>query len=137
MNTGVIYATKTGHSRKIAMGLGEALGIPPMDIKTNPNLENIDLLYIVGGIYGGKSSPELTAFLANVTSAQVKKAVLLTSFGGKTQKQTDVREVLNANGIEVADEEFTCQGSILFVGIGHPNASDLRNAVTFARQWAQ
>jgi flavodoxin len=135
MNIGLIYATKTGHSRSIALRLGEALGIQPLDIKNNPKLEEVDLLFIVGGIYGGKSSPELAAYLSNITSTQVKKAVLLTSSGGKTQKQSDVREILRANGVEVADEEFTCQGSILFVGIRHPNSTDLENAVAFVRQW--
>ena len=135
MKIALIYATMTGHSRKIARALQETLGVEAVDIKTNPKLESIDLLFVVGGIYGGTATPELLAYLKQVNSTQVKKAVLLTSSGGKTAKQSDVRALLNENGIEVAAEEFTCQGGILFVGIGHPNKTDLQNAVAFAQQW--
>jgi flavodoxin len=135
MKLGLIYATMTGHSRKIARAVEETLGVEAVDIKTNPKLESIDLLFVVGGIYGGAATPELLEFLKHVNSAQVKKAVLLTSSGGKTAKQSDVRAVLTGNGIEVAEEEFTCQGGFLVVGIGHPNKTDLQNAVAFAQQW--
>jgi flavodoxin len=135
MNIALIYATMTGHSRKIARALQETLGVEAVDIKTNPKLESIDLLFVVGGIYGGTATPELLAYLKQVNSTQVKKAVLLTSSGGKTAQQNDVRAVLTENGIEVADEEFTCQGGFLFVGLGHPNKTDLQNAVAFAQQW--
>jgi flavodoxin len=135
MNIALIYATMTGHSRKIARALQETLGSEAVDIKTNPQLEAIDLLFVVGGIYGGTSSPQMLEYLKQVTSSQVKKAVLLTSSGGKTANQSDVRAVLTANGIEVAEEEFTCQGGFLFVGISHPNKTDLQNAVAFAQQW--
>ena len=135
MKLGLIYATMTGHSRKIARALGETLGIEAVDIKTNPHLEDIDLLFVVGGIYGGTGSTELLAYLKQVTSAQVKKVVLLTSSGGKTAQQSDVRALLTGNGIEVAEEEFTCQGGFLFVGLGHPNKTDLQNAVAFAQRW--
>jgi hypothetical protein len=36
-------------------------------------------------------------------------------------------------GIIVVDE-FICQGNFLFFGLGHPNKTDLENAVTFAKE---
>jgi flavodoxin len=137
MRIGIIYYTKLGHSRKIAQAISQELKIEAQDIRTHPNLDGIDLLYIVSGIYGGKSDPELLKFLSTLDNQQVKKAVLLTSSGGKTIKAVEVRASLSNLDIDVLQEEFTCQGAIFFIGIGHPNKTDLQNAVAFVQQTSQ
>jgi len=82
MKVGLIYWTKTGHSKKIAEAVAQDLQIEAVDIQTKPKLENIDLLYIISGIYGGKSSPDLIEFVKTITGEQVKKAVIMTSSCG-------------------------------------------------------
>jgi len=69
-----------------------------------------------------------------IVSTQVKQVSLVTSSAGKTTPQKEVREALTSNGIQVAENEYLCQGGFLFVGMGHPNADDIKNAIDFVKE---
>lgn len=127
----VIYATKTKHSKKLAEAIGAALGVKANNITENPALHNIDLLFIVGGIYGGASLPELLDYVKELKAPALKRAVIVTSCASGKQPQDAVRRILEDKGIEVIDE-FVCKGAFLFVSINHPNAKDLEQAKDFA-----
>ena len=133
MNIGLVYATKTNHSKKIAETIAEDLKIEAKNAAQNPKLENVDLLFLVGGIYGGESLPEMLNYVKTLDAGQVKKAVLITSCVSKKMYQASVRKQLAEEGIKIMDE-FVCQGSLLLVGLGHPNKTDIENAVAFARK---
>ncbi len=137
MKIGLIYYTKLGHSKKIAQAIANELNVEAQDIREKPKLGEVDILYVVSGIYGGVSAPELLQFLKTLNPHQIKQAYLLTSSGGKTTPASQVRTVLTELGIPVGKEEFTCQGAILFVGIGHPNKVDIENAIQFVRSTSQ
>jgi len=47
MKCSIIYYTKTGHSRKIAKAIAQELGIEAQDVKSNPVMKDVDLLFIV------------------------------------------------------------------------------------------
>ncbi len=134
MNQKIIYITKTGHSRKIANKIGEELGLEVLDIKESPKLQNVDLLFVVGGIYGGKSDPKLLEYIDTLPQNAVKKALIMTSCTSMKSTQDEVRERLKAKGTEVDDDEFICKGNFLFFGWGHPNNEDVENAVNFAKK---
>ena len=131
----VLYATKTQHSKKLAEAVGSALGVKAQNITENPNLTDIDLLFIVGGIYGGVSLPELLTFVSGMEAPALKRAALITSCASGKQRQTALRKILEEKGVQVIDE-FVCKGAILFVSLPHPNAKDLKNAVDFALEIA-
>ena len=137
MKIAIIYYTKLGHSKKIAQAIAQEFQVNAHDIRANPELNHVDMLYIVSGIYGGRSEPELIEYLRTFDHQQINQAWLITSSGGKTTPAADVRVVLTERGIPVADEEFTCQGAILFVGMGHPNKADIQNAIKFVRRTMQ
>ncbi len=132
MRTALIYATKTGHSKKLAEAIANELKITALNINTDPKLEDMDLLFIVGGIYGNQSLPELLVYLKRLDGKKVKKAILITSCASKKTKQKAAREILTEKGIAVDEEEFICQGSFLIMGMGHPDKNDLDNAAAFA-----
>lgn len=134
-NVAVIYATKTQHSRKLAEAVGSALKVKAQNITENPNLSDIGLLFIVGGIYGGVSMPELLTFVTAMEAPALKRAALVTSCASGKQRQAALRKILEEKGIQVVDE-FVCKGAILFVSLPHPNAKDLKNAVDFALEIA-
>ena len=127
----MIYATKTGHSKKIAEAMGKALYVKAEHVSTRPVLEDVDLLFIVGGIYGGESLPLLLNFVKALDRGKVKRAVLVTSCATKKHRQDSVRKLLQQKGIEVLDE-IICPGSFLFIRFGHPNKRDIEEAVNFA-----
>jgi len=134
-NAAVIYATKTQHSKKIAEAVGSALQVKAQNITENPNLTDIELLFIVGGIYGGVSLPELLTFVSGMEAPALKRAALVTSCASGKQRQVALRKILEDKGVQVIDE-FVCKGAILFVSLPHPNAKDLINAAEFARKIA-
>ena len=131
----VLYATKTQHSKKLAEAVGSALGVKAQNITENPNLTDIELLFIVGGIYGGVSLPELLTFVSEMEAPALKRAALVTSCASGKQRQAALRKILEDKGVPVVDE-FVCKGAILFVSLPHPNAKDLKNAVDFALEIA-
>lgn len=126
--------TKTGHSRKIAQAIADALELEVFDAKSHPDLRKTDLLVVVGGIYAGRSNPELVDHMKNIDSTQIKHAVLITSCASKKFFQKEVRAVLSENGIEVFPKEFVCRGNFLFLGLGHPNKQDFAEAIDFTKQ---
>ena len=131
IKTGIVYATKTKHSKKLAEAIGLALNIKAENIASHPNLKDVDLLFIIGGIYGGESTPELIEYVRELNPSVVKSVALVTSCGSGRQKQITVRKILEDNGIRVIDE-FVCKGAILFVSLRHPNDHDIMAAVDFA-----
>jgi len=136
MKCGVIYYTKTGHSEKIARAVAQELHVQAEDIKTGPVMKELDLLFIVGGIYAGKSDPAMLGYISNIEGSMVKKVALITSCASKRKKQNMVRELLESKQIDVFADEFLCRGSFLFVGSGHPNESDLSYAIAYAKKVA-
>jgi flavodoxin len=132
MKASIIYATRTGHSKKIAKAIAKGLGIEALNIKDFPVLEETDLLFIVGGIYGGKSSPQLLEYLKTLVPNKIGKAVLITSAGSLQFSQTDVRQALTKQGIPVATEEYRCRGRVFIYAMGHPSKAEIEAAVEFA-----
>lgn len=133
---GVVYATKTKHSQKLAEAIGKALQVKAENVKTSPSPSAAELLFIVGGIYAGKSMPELISYVESLNAGQVKKAVLVTSSASDSNRnQPEIRKILTEKGIEVL-EEISCPGSFLFMRFGHPNAADMEKMAERAKQIA-
>ncbi len=126
----VVYATKTNHSKKLAEAIGTAIKVSAGNITDNPILQDTEFLVIVGGIYGGKSMPELLNFLNALQAPALKYAALVTSCASGKQRQDEACSILAEKNITVIDE-FICKGRILFVSCRHPNKEDINNAVDF------
>jgi flavodoxin len=136
MKKSVIYYTKTGHSKKIADAISAEFEIKAEDINNDPKLKDVDLLFIVGGIYASASDPRMAGYIKKLDGSMVKKAVLITSCASSRIRQTSVRESLTKNQIEALTEEYLCKGSFLFIRMGHPNKADIENAAMYAKKVA-
>ena len=136
MRAAVTYYTKTGHSKRIAEGIGTELKIPVSNITMGlPATEGepIDILFLVGGIYAGKSAPEMVEAVAKISPDSIKKVVLLTSSLNPQAEQHSIRGALTDRGINVEEEAFKCTGGFLIFARKRPNEQDVQNAVDFAR----
>lgn len=133
MNIKIVYATKTKHSKKIAERIGEKLKIQPIGLEKQPIMENVDLLFIAGGIYAGKCHPDILEFASRLEKGKIKKVALITSCLSNTTKQDKVRELLEQKDIEIIDE-FVCKGNFLFLGYGHPNEEEINAIAEFAKK---
>lgn len=127
----VIYATRTKHSKKLAEEIGSVLKVNAKNITETPDLHDIDLLFIVSGIYGGASMPELLNYIKEIEASALKRIALVTSCASGKQRQDAVRRIFEEKRIAVIDE-FVCKGAFLFVSINHPNSKDLKDATDFA-----
>ncbi len=130
----IVYATMTKHSFKLAQAIAEELGIEAVKITEESVPEKTELLFIVGGIYGGTCNPVLVSYVDKLDKNIVEKAVLVTSSAsesGRCQKQ--LISILQEKGIQLLDE-ITCTGGFLFVKLGHPNKKDIQQVVDKAKQ---
>jgi flavodoxin len=135
MKISVIYFSMTGHSKKIAEKIANEFEIKALNIKENPEFQETDLLFIVGGAYGGQSLPEMIEYVKKISSDKVKNVALVTSCASMKSNQQGLKNILNENGINVIENEFVCQGSfMLFFGFGHPNKDDINNAIDYAKK---
>jgi flavodoxin len=132
-NVSVVYATKTRHSGKLAEQIAKEFGITAKDVEKYPEPEDADLLFLVGGIYAGKSHPALLSYAEKLDASVTKKVVLVTSSVSVSHRsQKDIRELLIKKGIAVVDE-ITCTGAFLFIKLTHPDKTDIQNVVEKAK----
>lgn len=130
---GVVYATKTQHSRKLANAIGKEFNVEAINAAENLQPESADLLFIVGGIYAGQCNPDLLSYAEKLDKSIVSKVVLVTSSTSISQRsQRDLRSILEKKGIDVVDE-ITCTGGFLFIKLGHPNKKDIQAVVEAAK----
>ena len=132
-NVSVVYATKTQHSRKLAEAIGKEFGVKAKNIIECHQPEETGLLFLVGGIYAGKSNPALLSYAEKLDASLVKKVVLVTSSVSTSHRsQRDIRAILAKKGIDVVDE-ITCTGGFLFIKFSHPNKQDIQTIVDAAK----
>jgi flavodoxin len=128
----IIYASKTGHTKKIAHAMAEQLGVTPKNISEKPVIENIDLLFIGSGIYGGKASPDLIQFIDTLNNTNIKNVVLFSTCTSGKDNMKDLNDMLVSKGIHVIDKSFVCKGQFLLFSQKHPDDMDMQNAKRFA-----
>lgn len=131
MTAKILYATKTGHSKKIANAIAKAHNLSVFNVDAQPIIENCDVLFIVSGIYGGKNKEELLAFVRKINVNSIKQVALITTSTLGTQ-QGKLREALQERGVKVIEEEFNCIGGFLVVKMLRPNQKDMDAAAAFA-----
>lgn len=132
MNASIIYSSMTGHSKKIARAIAEKLDITAYNVKDqNIELKNMDVVFIVTGVYSGVIMPELEKVLNDIEVGQISKAAIIMSSVKQDYSKSVIKDILSQKGIEVAGE-FSCYGSFLFMKFGHPNKLEISNAIEFA-----
>lgn len=132
MNIQILYRSMTRHNKKIAQALGKEFNVAPLNAKTKPQLNAVDVLFVVSGIYSGIALADFSDYIKTLKPDMIKNVVLLTSSVSK--KSSNIKQILAENGIKIYEEEFLCYGSFLFMKMGHPNKKDIEEAVEFAKK---
>ncbi len=108
MQIGIIYCSQSGSTKKLADGLGEALGIEPIDIAKPHILANYDMLFVGCGTYNDVPSDLMINYVNNIPANTIKGAVIfMTNATGKDNTQLLVNG-LKAKGIEVFEKHYIC-----------------------------
>ncbi len=133
MDAQILYATMTGHSRKIAKAIAKETGLPLFDLKEKPVLPPCGLLLVISGIYGGASKPELLRFAADLPPEQAGRVALITSSATRAVP-ADLIGAFEKAGHRVDKDSFLCRGSFLFLAWGHPDKGEIRGAAEFVKR---
>lgn len=135
-NISVVYATKTKHSKKLAEAIGKEFDVEAKNIAEHPHPKAAELLFLVGGIYAGKSNPALLSYAEKLDDSIARKVVLVTSSASTAHRsQRELRTLLVKKGIDVI-KEITCTGGFLFIKLSHPNKTDIQDIVEAAKDIA-
>lgn len=131
-NVSVVYATKTQDSRVLAEAIGKELGVEAKNIAECLQTQKTRLLFLVGGIYAGKSNPALLSYAERLDASIAKMVVIVTSSVSTSHRnQKELRALLEKKGIDVVDE-ITCTGGLLFIKFSHPNKTDIQTIAEMA-----
>lgn len=130
MKTAIRYYSKFGHSKQMAEAIENIVGAKAATIDS-PLTEYIDTLYLGAGIFLGKVNGAVMDFIASLTPDLVGKVVCFGSCAIINSPVPQMRKALEARGITVSPQEFTCKGSMGLLHSGHPNAQDIEDFKQF------
>ena len=130
MTTAIRYASKFGHSAKMAEVVAEVTGAKAetTDVALT---EPVDTLYLGSGVLLGKINGKVADFIRSLQPGQVKCVVCFGSCAIIKSPVPQMQKLLEAQGIQVDSRSFTCKGSMGPLHSGHPNKQDLDNLRQF------
>lgn len=139
MKTWIMYYSRGGNTKVIADAIAEALELSRSEqLPPSYPLENVKLLFLGTGEYGGKPDPKTIEFVRTLNNKRVTNvAVFGTSGSGEANGKaiTAVKELLKDKDINVIDETFSCKGKFfLFFNRNKPGKDDIQKAKEFAKR---
>ena len=84
-------------------------------------------------VYAAGVDAEVKKFISSLDK-KVKKVVAFSTAALLPSTYSQIKKLVNAKGIQVADEEFHCRGEFKIMHKGKPNSADISNAKDFARK---
>lgn len=120
------YYSKFGHSELMAKAIEEIVGAKAKTVAT-PIDQPVDILFLGAGVFLGKVNSAVDKFIASLSPDKVGCVVLFGSCAIIDSPVPQMRKALEARGIKVADQSFTCKGSMGPINSGHPNTKDVEN----------
>lgn len=133
MNIEIIYASMTGHTRRVAEAMAEELGVEAKDVKDSPKFDYADIVFLGSGIYASKPDKELCTYARRINEEKAGRVVLFYTSMTGIATAGDLRDILEQNGLKPEDHEFSCKGKFLFFSRKHPDQDDIAQARGFAR----
>ncbi|MDR2633907.1 MAG: hypothetical protein LBC51_09865 [Treponema sp.] len=130
----VIYATRTGNTKKLALAVAKGADADAQSVDEAGDISGVDTLFVGASVYAGKIDEKLRRFLGKLTPENVQRVAVFGSAMSGKSALAEIRALLSANGIAVSGKEFFCKGRFLLFNRNHPDAGDLANAETFARE---
>lgn len=133
MKLAIRYYTrsKKGNTKKLADAVSEALGVEAVEVSTDL-AEPVDRLFLINAMYGANIDGEVKDFLARNRERIGQVVNMNTSASGLSTWKT-VKKVTDALGVALADKEFHCAASWIFINKGLPSEADFEKAKAFAK----
>ena len=126
MSIAIRYFSKFGHTKQMVGIISELTGAKAETVAV-PLSEPVDTLYLGAGVFLGKVNGAVVDFVKSLKPAQVKQVICFGSCAIIKSPVPQMRQLLEAQGIKVSPQEFTCKGAMGPLHAGHPNKKDLED----------
>jgi len=151
----VIYNSRGGNTKKVAISIAEGLGAEVVSSRKIPDLQDYDLIVLGTWIIAGQLSPGGKKYFTALDSSKVKgkKAAMFISSAAPNEqpkggspddpliKETafeQMGEILTEKGLMIAKERLAIKGALRFFRFGpgafekgHPTEEELNEAKDF------
>jgi flavodoxin len=132
MNSGVVYFSRTGNTKKLAEAIAGAAGCTAADISAFDASRTYDILFFGSAVYGGKLDPGFSQFIRGLDAAKVKRAALFTSYAFGESASGMIKALLKEKGIDIDETIYSSRGKFLFFNRKRPDEADIEGAKKFA-----
>jgi flavodoxin len=145
MHTIILYASKSGNTKKIADSIANALGCEAIKVtaESKPqgfDLESYDLVLVGTGLFAGTPNEDIMHFLSNLNFKSQKQFALFITWGGAPHSDKiafrKLHALLEAKGQRVLDDHFTAYGGWkgILMKRGHPKPEEIAAAAEWAKK---
>ena len=134
MKVAIRYYSRGGNTKKLALAIGETLGVEALPVDTGLK-EPVDVLFLGSSVYAAGVDAQVKAFLAGL-SVPVGQLVNFSTAAILSSTYGQVKKLAQARGIPVSPREFHCRGSFALLHRGRPDADDVARVQAFAREIA-
>ena len=132
MKYAIRYYSKFGHSKQMSEAIESLVGVKSATV-AEPIAEAVDILFLGAGVFLGSVNRSVMQFIDALTPDKVGCVVLFGSCAIIESPVPQMRKTLEARGIKVSEQSFTCKGSMGPVYSGHPNAQDIADFQAFVK----
>ena len=103
MKFAIRYQSRGGNTKAVAENLAEAFDAEALTIKS-PIQEYTEILFLGGGVYGGKMDNSLQNFIMQLSPDKVGKIVAFSTSGSMDSTLKQIRKEAERKGIEVSEQ---------------------------------
>ena len=138
MRIKVMYYSKRGNTKKVATAIAKEFNLPSEPIPPAYLPENVKLLFLGTGAYGGKIDKKMEDFISMLNPKRVKNVALFGTCAGNNKIMERMKELIEVQGINVLEQTYLCKGkSFILMNLKHPTSGELASAGSFARNTAE
>lgn len=105
MDIAVRYQSRGGNTKAVAEILAEALGTEALTINS-PIQEYTDILFLGGGVYGGKMDSGLQTFITQLPSDKIGQIVAFSTTGSMDSTLKQIRKEAERKEILVSKHQL-------------------------------
>ena len=135
MNVKIVYHSDSGNTKKLALAISEATGVPAEEITGHPDIRDVDLLFVGGSVRAFSLEKNCKDFLKSLTASQAKNVALFSTSGFGKGITKFTAKILKGTGIHLLSEECAIRGwEDKKTGETHPNDKDCETAKEFAER---
>jgi flavodoxin len=143
----VVYASKSGNTKKIADSIASALNCSAVKVDANPasypSLEGFDVVFLGCGIFAGTPNEDIVKFVSSLKAGGDKLFLLFLTWGGAPKSDKNALQRLTAllkeKQLQVYGEHFAAYGGWkgILMKRGHPKPEEIQAAANWALMVAQ